>query len=62
MPVFAKLASTNSDAYTYLADSIAAWPDQKTLASWVRAAGFTKVAYRNLTGGIVAMHRGVKPL
>ena len=62
MPVFAKLASTNSDAYTYLADSIAAWPDQKTLASWVRAAGFTNVAYRNLTGGIVAMHRGVKPL
>ena len=62
MPVFAKLASTNSDAYTYLADSIAAWPDQKTLASWVRAAGFTTVAYRNLTGGIVAMHRGVKPL
>jgi len=62
MPVFAKLSSTNTDAYTYLAESIAAWPDQKTLASWVRAAGFTKVAYRNLTGGIVAMHRGIKPL
>ena len=62
MPVFAKLASTNTEAYTYLADSIEAWPDQKTLASWVREAGFTKVAYRNLTGGIVAMHRGVKPL
>lgn len=62
MPLFAKLASTNAEAYTYLADSIAAWPDQKTLASWVRDAGFHKVAFRNLTGGIVAMHRGVKPL
>lgn len=62
MPLFAKLASTNPEAYTYLADSIAAWPDQRTLASWVRDAGFRKVAYRNLTGGIVAMHRGVKPL
>lgn len=62
MPLFAKFASTNPEAYTYLADSIAAWPDQKTLASWVRDAGFRKVAYRNLTGGIVAMHRGVKPL
>jgi demethylmenaquinone methyltransferase/2-methoxy-6-polyprenyl-1,4-benzoquinol methylase len=62
MPLFAKLASTNADAYTYLADSIAAWPDQRTLASWVRDAGFRNVAYRNLTGGIVAMHRGVKPL
>jgi demethylmenaquinone methyltransferase/2-methoxy-6-polyprenyl-1,4-benzoquinol methylase len=62
MPLFAKLSSTNSEAYTYLAESIAAWPDQKTLASWVRTAGFTSVAYRNLTGGIVAMHRGVKPL
>jgi demethylmenaquinone methyltransferase/2-methoxy-6-polyprenyl-1,4-benzoquinol methylase len=62
MPVFAKLASTNDEAYTYLADSIAAWPDQQTLASWVRDAGFHKVGFRNLTGGIVAMHRGVKPL
>jgi demethylmenaquinone methyltransferase/2-methoxy-6-polyprenyl-1,4-benzoquinol methylase len=62
MPLFAKLASTNHAAYTYLADSIAAWPDQKTLASWVSTAGFRNVAYRNLTGGVVAMHRGVKPL
>jgi len=62
MPLFAKLASTNAEAYTYLADSIAAWPDQQTLASWVRDAGFHKVGFRNLTGGIVAMHRGVKPL
>ena len=62
MPLFAKLASTNSEAYTYLAESIAAWPDQKTLAGWVRTAGYEHVAYRNLTGGIVAMHRGVKPL
>lgn len=62
MPAFAKLSSTNSEAYTYLAESIEAWPNQTELASWIREAGFDHVAYRNLTGGIVAMHRGVKPL
>ena len=62
MPAFAKLSSTNSDAYTYLAESIEAWPDQSELAEWIREAGFEHVAHRNLTGGIVAMHRGVKPL
>lgn len=62
MPAFAKLSSTNSEAYTYLAESIEAWPDQTELAAWIREAGFEHVAYRNLTGGIVAMHRGVKPV
>jgi demethylmenaquinone methyltransferase/2-methoxy-6-polyprenyl-1,4-benzoquinol methylase len=62
MPAFAKLSSTNSDAYTYLAESIEAWPSQPELAQWMLAAGFEHVAYRNLTGGIVAMHRGIKPL
>jgi demethylmenaquinone methyltransferase/2-methoxy-6-polyprenyl-1,4-benzoquinol methylase len=61
MPAFAKLSSTNTEAYTYLAESIEAWPNQSELASWIREAGFEQVAYRNLTGGIVAMHRGVKP-
>ncbi len=62
MPAFAKLSSSNSEAYTYLAESIEAWPNQSELAAWMREAGFEHVAYRNLTGGIVAMHRGVKPL
>ncbi|TQL55057.1 class I SAM-dependent methyltransferase [Subtercola boreus] len=61
MPAIAKLASSNPDAYTYLADSIEAWPDQKTLSRWMTGAGFTQVGYRNLTFGIVALHRGTKP-
>lgn len=62
MPVFAKVSSTNSDAYTYLAESIEAWPAQPELAQWMLQAGFEHVAYRNLTGGIVALHRGIKPV
>jgi len=42
-------------------DSINAWPNQAVLAQWLRAAGFTRVAYRNLTGGIVALHRAKAP-
>lgn len=62
MPAVAKISSSNTDAYTYLADSIADWPDQSTLAKWVKKAGFKDVAYRNLTGGVVALHRGIKPV
>ncbi|GAA1447218.1 class I SAM-dependent methyltransferase [Leifsonia poae] len=62
MPVLVKLASSNPVAYEYLMDSIEAWPSQPVLAGWLRAAGFEKVAYRNLTAGIVALHRGFKPL
>jgi demethylmenaquinone methyltransferase / 2-methoxy-6-polyprenyl-1,4-benzoquinol methylase len=61
MPSVAGLASSNPEAYAYLEESIKAWPEQGTLSQWVRAAGFTRVAYRNLTGGIVALHRGRKP-
>jgi demethylmenaquinone methyltransferase/2-methoxy-6-polyprenyl-1,4-benzoquinol methylase len=61
MPIMSIVTSTNSAAYTYLADSIEAWPDQSELAKDIHAAGFRKVAYRNLTGGIVALHRGTKP-
>lgn len=62
MPVVADRVSSNPDAYTYLAESIKAWPDQGELSQWIRAAGFIRVAYRNLTGGIVALHRGRKPV
>ena len=61
MPVVARVASSNPAAYDYLVDSIAEWPDQGTLSQWMRGAGFTRVAYRNLTAGIVALHRGRKP-
>jgi demethylmenaquinone methyltransferase/2-methoxy-6-polyprenyl-1,4-benzoquinol methylase len=55
------VASSNAEAYTYLNDSIRAWPSQPELAAWLREAGYEHVAYRNLTGGIVALHRGLKP-
>jgi len=61
MPVVVKVASSNSEAYDYLADSIRDWPDQGTLSQWIRGSGFTRVAHRNLTLGVVALHRGRKP-
>jgi len=61
MPAVAAVASSNKDAYGYLRESIQQWPDQGTLAQWIRGVGFTRVAYRNLTAGVVALHRGHKP-
>ena len=50
-----------AEAYRYLNESIEDWPTQEKLASWLREAGFERVAYRNLTFGIVALHRGFVP-
>lgn len=50
-----------AEAYRYLNESIEAWPTQQELSSWLRAAGFERVAYRNLTFGVVALHRGFVP-
>ena len=61
MPAVATVTSTHRDAYKYLMDSIDDWPAQSVLSQWLRAAGFTRVAYRNLTGGIVALHRAKTP-
>ncbi|WP_449483513.1 demethylmenaquinone methyltransferase [Streptomyces avidinii] len=61
MPPVARAVSSNPDAYVYLADSIRAWPDQPELAALLQKAGWAKVAWRNLSGGIVALHRGTKP-
>ncbi len=61
LPVVAKTVSSNADAYDYLNESIRDWPDQVTLSSWIRDAGWTEVAHRDLTFGIVALHRAVKP-
>ncbi|HJD49752.1 MAG TPA: class I SAM-dependent methyltransferase, partial [Candidatus Corynebacterium intestinavium] len=48
--------------YVYLAESIRAWPDQEELAREIRANGWENVGWQNLTGGIVALHSGTKPL
>ena len=59
MPVAARRLTSDPEAYQYLARSIGAWPDQPALARWLQDAGFAEVAWRNVTGGIVALHRGV---
>lgn len=61
LPVVAKSVSSNADAYDYLNESIRDWPDQRTLSRWIRQAGWTDVAHRNLSMGIVALHRATKP-
>ncbi|MDK1326848.1 demethylmenaquinone methyltransferase [Arthrobacter sp. zg-Y1143] len=61
LPSIARKVASNPDAYVYLAESIRAWPNQDGLAAWIAETGWEDVAYRNLTGGIVAVHRAVKP-
>lgn len=61
MPLIAGAASSNPDAYRYLFDSIRDWPAQSVLSQWLSTAGFTRVGYRNLSWGVVALHRGRKP-
>ncbi|MFJ9939404.1 demethylmenaquinone methyltransferase [Streptomyces erythrochromogenes] len=60
LPPVARAVSSNPDAYVYLAESIREWPDQPALAGLLQKAGWSKVAWRNLSGGIVALHRGTK--
>lgn len=61
LPKIAGLFGAPKEAYEYLTESIASWPNQKELAGWLSAAGFERAGYRNLTGGIVALHRGFVP-
>ena len=61
LPAVATRVASNPEAYAYLAESIRAWPDQRGLAAELLAAGWQRVAWRNLTGGIVALHRGWRP-
>ena len=58
LPGIARRASSNPDAYVYLAESIRAWPDQAELAVIMGRSGWRDVEWLNLTGGIVALHRG----
>ncbi len=60
LPKLSALFSKSPDAYDYLAESIAAWPNQKALKLDIEKAGFSAVKFRNLTLGIVALHKAVK--
>lgn len=57
LPRIARLSASNPVAYDYLAESILAWPDQKALADLIHDAGWRAVGWKNLSGGIVALHR-----
>ncbi|GAB5007268.1 demethylmenaquinone methyltransferase [Mycobacterium avium subsp. hominissuis] len=61
LPRVARAVSSNPDAYVYLAESIRAWPDQAALADQIAGAGWAGVRWRNLTGGIVALHAAHRP-
>lgn len=61
LPTVARAVSSSPDAYVYLAESIRAWPDQAALAGLLEQAGWADVSWRNLTGGIVALHRASTP-
>jgi demethylmenaquinone methyltransferase / 2-methoxy-6-polyprenyl-1,4-benzoquinol methylase len=60
LPQVARRVSSNPDAYVYLAESIRAWPNQRKLADRIDNAGWSGTQWRNLTGGIVALHRAHK--
>ena len=57
LPAVARAVSSSPDAYVYLAESIRAWPDQPALAELIAAAGWQRPEWRNLSGGVVALHR-----
>ena len=61
LPAVARRVSSDPAAYVYLAESIRAWPAQAELARHLQRAGWASVAWRDLTGGIVALHRGTRP-
>ncbi|GAB3296718.1 bifunctional demethylmenaquinone methyltransferase/2-methoxy-6-polyprenyl-1,4-benzoquinol methylase UbiE [Pseudidiomarina andamanensis] len=60
LPKMGQLVAGDADSYQYLAESIRMHPDQETLKGMMEKAGYDQVTYDNLTGGIVAMHRGFK--
>lgn len=60
LPAMGQLIANDKESYQYLAESIRMHPDQETLKTMMVEAGFAEVSYHNLTGGIVALHRGFK--
>ena len=61
LPLMGKLIADDADSYRYLAESIRMHPDQETLKDMMAKAGFECCEYYNMTGGIVALHKGIKP-
>jgi demethylmenaquinone methyltransferase/2-methoxy-6-polyprenyl-1,4-benzoquinol methylase len=61
LPKLGKLFADDADSYQYLAESIRMHPDQQTLQTMMDDAGFANTDFHNMTGGVVALHRGVKP-
>jgi demethylmenaquinone methyltransferase/2-methoxy-6-polyprenyl-1,4-benzoquinol methylase len=59
LPVLGRLIANDADSYRYLAESIRKHPPQEELAEMMRTAGFEQVRFRDLTGGIVAIHSGL---
>ena len=60
IPVIGRVVTGDADSYRYLIESIRRFPDQESFADTVREAGFERVGYDNLTGGVVAIHHGWK--
>jgi demethylmenaquinone methyltransferase/2-methoxy-6-polyprenyl-1,4-benzoquinol methylase len=60
LPLMGRLVANDADSYQYLAESIRMHPDQETLKDMMEDAGFTRCEYHNMTGGVVALHKGVK--
>jgi demethylmenaquinone methyltransferase/2-methoxy-6-polyprenyl-1,4-benzoquinol methylase len=60
LPFMGKLVTQDADSYQYLAESIRKHPNQETLKDMMLEAGFDRATFHNLTGGIVALHRGIK--
>ena len=61
LPRLGKVFANDSDSYKYLAESIRMHPDQSTLLQMLNSAGFENTDFHNMTGGVVALHRGIKP-
>jgi demethylmenaquinone methyltransferase / 2-methoxy-6-polyprenyl-1,4-benzoquinol methylase len=61
LPIIGKLVTQDADSYRYLAESIRMHPDQETLKAMMQQAGFVNTEFHNMTGGIVALHKGIKP-
>ncbi|GMG86213.1 bifunctional demethylmenaquinone methyltransferase/2-methoxy-6-polyprenyl-1,4-benzoquinol methylase UbiE [Biformimicrobium ophioploci] len=61
LPHMGQLIAGDADSYRYLAESIRMHPDQETLKGMMEDAGFSGCEYHNMTGGIVALHKGIKP-
>ncbi len=60
LPLMGKLVANDDKSYRYLAESIRMHPDQQTLQHMIENAGFDKVTYHNMTGGVVALHKAYK--